>query len=176
MPDEQVLQKATENIDTDKGKSFEKSFDHMGRGHLVLICLNASSIAAVFLKMIKVDQMPAGVIHQEAKHLLEKLCYFNSFLALSHGPEHFVQHGKNLNGMQIGYEKSQACPSCQFFVSWLNVTDFLFFFAIFFVIVCHIVLHPMGYAFWDCFVLDFSKYTKMLPEGGELFYIKNRST
>jgi len=108
-------------IDTDKGEPLEKSFDHMGRGHLRL---NTSGIVAILFKMIKVDQMPAGAIQQEAKHLLEKPCYFNSFLALSHGSEHSVQHGKNLDGMQVGYKKSQAFPPCQFVLGWLNLTDF----------------------------------------------------
>jgi hypothetical protein len=174
-PDEQILQKATKNINSDERKSFEKSLDHMRRGHLILICLYASGIATIFLKMIKVDQMSTGTIHQKAKHLFEKLGYFNSFLALSNGSEHFVQQGKNLDGMQVGYEKSQARPPCQFFVGGLNATDFMFLFAIFFAIVCHIVLHLMGYVFWNCFVIGLSNYTRSLPKGGELFFIKNRS-
>jgi hypothetical protein len=56
-PNEQVLQKTTEKINPDKGKSLEKPFDCMGRGHVVLSYLNTAAIAlgAIFHKVVTVN-------------------------------------------------------------------------------------------------------------------------
>ena len=54
-------------------KALKNPFDRMGREHLFRGSLNGGGVALVFFQGLKVNQVAAGVIHQEAKQLFENL-------------------------------------------------------------------------------------------------------
>jgi hypothetical protein len=174
-PEKQTVQKSPEQIDAYKRKALEKSFHHMGRGHLLHVCFDTPGISGIFLEMIEIDQVPAGAIHKKTEHLLEKLCDILALPTLPHRAEKPIQQREDLNTMQIGHEKSQSRSPCQFLAGRLNIADFQCAFAINFVIFSHVVLHLVGYAFRLLLFCGYYNNNRRIPAGGELFLVKNRS-
>jgi hypothetical protein len=70
-PLEQLLQQGPKQPDAVPGECAKKSFHCMGREQLFMGRLNGGGISLVFFKGIKINQVTAGAIQQEAKHLLE---------------------------------------------------------------------------------------------------------
>ena len=79
------------------------------------------------------------------------------------------------NAMQIGHKKCQTGSSSQFLACWLHVTNFQFAFTINFVILCHTVLHLLGYALWLILLCGYCNNIRKILTDGELFLTKNRS-
>jgi len=130
--------------------------------------------SGIFFEIIEIDQMPAGVIHHEIEHLFEKIGNINTFLVFPQRAEKEIQQRKNLNAMQVSHKKCQTGPPCQLLAGWLYVADFKCVFAINFVILCHTVLHLLGYALWLLFLCHYCYNISKIVDGGELFLTKNR--
>ena len=84
-PPEKLLQQTTKKPDAKPGESSEKSFDRMRGEHLFRGRLDGRGIAVIFFQGIKVNQVSAGPIYHEAKHLLENLRHWLSLGAFAHG-------------------------------------------------------------------------------------------
>lgn len=78
-PEEQLLQQGPEQPNAIPREGVEKPFDSVGRQQVLWRRLDGGGVASIPLQGIKVDEMPAGPVHQKTKDLLE---YFRHGLPL----------------------------------------------------------------------------------------------
>lgn len=76
---------------------------------------------------------------------------------------------KNVDIVQIYHKKNQTGTSGQPIASRFNSADLQFLFTIIFAMLCQIVLHLLGFAFWYVLLFVFNNYTSKLPSGERLF-------
>jgi hypothetical protein len=81
------------------GKSLKKSFDPVGRSHLLNVGFNTCCITLVFGKMIEIGQMSTAAIYHEAQYLFEKLKNPKPLFILSNGA--FVAICSGISGLGI---------------------------------------------------------------------------
>jgi hypothetical protein len=112
-PLEQLLQQGAKQPDAVPGEGAKKSFDCMGREHLFRGRLNGGGISLVFFQGIKVDQMTAGSIQHEAKHLLEDLGNRLPLGVFAYGAEKTFQDRINGYIEQIPHKQGQTAPGGQ---------------------------------------------------------------
>ena len=112
-PKEQLLQQRAEQPDTEPGEGTKKSFHRMGREHMFRGSLNGPGISLIFFQIIKVDQVTAGAIQQEAENLLEDLGYRLALGILADGAEKTFQDRINGYVSEISDKQGQAAPGGQ---------------------------------------------------------------
>jgi hypothetical protein len=174
-PEKKGLQKTPKQKSSCPSKAFKKSFNLMGRGHVLFWRLDTAGIAFIVSNLIKVCQPTACAINKEAQHLLEKLRYAKTFSVFPNASEPALDPAENLDLVQICNEQSQASPAGQSIRSGLDAPYFQFSSAIFFAMFTHRVLHLLGVAILAITLASFSKYYSILSNFRGLFLFRNRS-
>jgi hypothetical protein len=85
----------------------------MGREHLLRSGLDGGGVARIFFQGIKVNQVTAGAIQQEAKHLLENLRPRLALGVFADGAEKTCQDRINGEVSEISHKKSQPASGGQ---------------------------------------------------------------
>ena len=119
-PEEELLQQTAEEPDAKPGKRGEKPFDRMRGQHILGSRLDDRGISSIFFQGIKVNQVAAGAVHQEAQHLLGDLRHRLSLGAFADGAKKALQNDENIYVSEISNKKAQAGPGRQGVGSCLN--------------------------------------------------------
>lgn len=122
----------------------EKSLDSMGGEEILRVTLNGCGITLVFLKGIKVNQMPAGAIQKETEQLLEHLTDRLAFPALAHRAKESFKMRIKLDPSKIADKETQTTSVGECIRGDLNGVDDLFEIVIDCVKMLHDCLPPSG--------------------------------
>jgi hypothetical protein len=106
-PDKELQKQPPKKPDTKPGKAAKETLYGMRGLHPFRICLDGRGISRILFQYIKVDKVPAGAIHEEAKQLFEYFCHGLAFGAFANAPEEPLDQGHQTNRNQVPHIKVQ---------------------------------------------------------------------
>jgi len=174
-PEKKGLQQSAEQKYPRPGKSLEKPFDLMGRGHVCPSSLNAVGIPFILGNLIKIGQMPTGAIDEKAQHLLEKLRNGQTLTALADGTKPAIEPIEYPDAVQVRHEQGQACSAGQPVGSGFDTSNVEFILPAVSAMFVHRVLYLSGVLILVVNLAVFNKYYNTLPNIRGLFSFQNRS-
>lgn len=140
-PKEKLLKQTAKQVGPLWRKGSIESFNGVRGYHVYWVCLDGSSVAGVFDQDVKVREVTACAVEEEAKDLLEEFVDWRSFGTFAHGTEEAVEVREKGNPAKITNEKIESGPACQAVTCDLDIVDNVCFIGFAF---GHPALHQMG--------------------------------
>ena len=147
----------------------------MGGKHIVRFTFNTASIALIFFKSVKVNQVSARPIHEETEKLLEDLGNFLTLATLSYLTKNLLQIWEQFNTSQISNKKSQSSPAGKNIPGYFYVVNNWLAFTVICATIFHNKLPPVGFCLWLIVVWRLLHLYHKLTLPGGFFLYENRS-